>query len=479
MGKKKRRNNRQGQGDKVSVHFVNDNLMSLDVDDDRRKGAKQNSKSRKKMKKQLKKERKMIFDMEKIAAKTNNCGWHSIKVSGGASMDKLFLLSSIGNYVDVEFQPLGYHKLGTSCCFYLEGNGEAVCAIEGLDKRLTGPEGERLSINVTKCDAPDLVLNTDQLQILKGVMARRYDGNTSLLDLSDFHHDPELVEKNILAPLKSIAIIKQVLRIIRENVPNLKALNLSNNKLHTIHLKPLPSLHNEKSVLAAINLENNNIGGLAVFKFLKVFPLSELNVEFNPLVKEFKSPLKYIQAVRRDLPNLKILDKVDIDTFLLENVKPVLAAPKLESKTTSNNNQTGNNENGVDSALTESMARTFLEQYYSLTDTENREGLIAAYVPEGRIEIDSNLSIISNGSFQGHEAIKQALGLFPATQHQHSTFTFNITMTASSAVAIVQGQCLIAGQTGVVNFSRSMTIVPHNAGLCCSRDLLQLKSVPC
>ncbi|CAL4084853.1 unnamed protein product, partial [Meganyctiphanes norvegica] len=469
MGKKK---GKKRQKDKPSLLCVKDTLMSLDMEDgDRRKGAKHSSKARRKIKQQLKKERKMFIDMEKAASKANSGGWNSIKVSGGATMEKNFLLSSIGNYVETEFQPLGYHKIGTSCCFYLEGNGEAADAIEGLDKRLTGPDGEILKILVTKCDAPDLVLNTDQLQILKEVMARRYDTNTSLLDLSDFHHDTELVTKNILASLKSTAIIKQVLRIIRENVPDLKALNLSNNKLHTIHIKPLQALQNDKSLLAAINLENNNIGGTGVFKILKVFPLSELNVEFNPVVKEFKSPLKYIQTVRKELPNLNILDNVDIKSFLLENETPIIAPPKLD---TTNDKS----EKVPDSALTESMARTFLEQYYSLIDTENREGLIAAYIPEGRLEIDSHISTITSAIFEGHEKIKQALGLLPATQHQHSTFSFNLTMTSSSAVAIVQGQCLISGETGAVNFSRSMTIVPYNSGLCCSRDILQLKSMP-
>ncbi|KAG7160362.1 Nuclear RNA export factor 1-like 1 [Homarus americanus] len=182
MGRRKSRQKVHKQGELFAVH---DEMMALDIGSgERPKSAKQSSKLRKKIKKQLKREMKQMEQM-------------------------------------------GKH----------EANEPAAAAIAGLNKRIQGSDGSRLKISALKSIVPDLVLNSDQLQVLREVMSRRFNPTACLLDLTDLHHDPVLLEKDILVPVCSPVVMKQVLRLIKENVPQLKALNLSKNHLRVVPLE--------------------------------------------------------------------------------------------------------------------------------------------------------------------------------------------------------------------------------------------------
>ncbi|XP_042237320.1 nuclear RNA export factor 1-like [Homarus americanus] len=475
MGRRKSRQKVHKQGELFAVH---DEMMALDIGSgERPKSAKQSSKLRKKIKKQLKREMKQMEQMGKHGekGKAKISGWHRIQVQGGATVEKDFLFSSIGNFVDVEFQPLGFYMIDSTSCFYLEANEPAAAAIAGLNKRIQGSDGSRLKISALKSIVPDLVLNSDQLQVLREVMSRRFNPTACLLDLTDLHHDPVLLEKDILVPVCSPVVMKQVLRLIKENVPQLKALNLSKNHLRVGNLKLLQDIHSDTTQLSALNLERNNIADLhGILKFIKMFPLTELNLQFNPLINQYKeNPLKYVLAVKKQLESLKMLDTVDVDTYIAENKmsknnKNSESSPRLdvcESTSSSSSN-----------IMSEVMIRNFLEQYYALIDTQQRDNLVAAYTPDAVLQVKSSLSEITSNIFVGHSKITEALSALPATQHQHNSFSLNIQFpSVNTALAVVTGHCQVSGVDTAVTFSRSMNIVPFNAGLCCSQDVLELR----
>ncbi|XP_063604083.1 nuclear RNA export factor 1-like [Penaeus indicus] len=239
MGKKKRQHRRKDREDKMfDAH--DDVMQDVDVDLDRRLGAKVTSKQKKRMKRKLMREMRMKEQMDRYKGKEGKdeyTGWHTINIQGDTPLEKNFILSSIGSDVEVEFRPLGFFKMGNTSGFYLEKNASAANAIVALDKRLQGPDGSRLKINLKKCETPDLVLNTDQLQVLRDVLSQRFNGEACLLDLSNFHYEQRFLDQDILAPLASTSIMKHVVRMIRENVPQLKALNLSKNNIKVKHLK--------------------------------------------------------------------------------------------------------------------------------------------------------------------------------------------------------------------------------------------------
>lgn len=471
MGKRSR--HRFDKKKKAEQGFIEeDEIMAINITgDEKPRNAKQNAKLKRKLKKLQKRERQQGKHRDKQKEKS---GWHKIEVIGSEAMEKNFIYTSIGSSLEIEFQPLGFHKIDNTCCFYLETNEPAALAMQSLDRRIQDSNGNLLKINSTKVHRPDLALNSDQLQVLREVMSRRFNPTTCLLDLTNIHHDPVLLEKDILAPLVSPYIMKQVLRVIKENIPHLKALNFSKNCLHGSHLSLLPGMQSESSQLFALNLEHNAINDLHFLTHLKIFPISELSLQFNPIVEVYKDkPVRYIRLVKKALEQLKILDTVDVEKYLKEKLTPqgqLVPASSLQPSASSSTAGTSL------STVTEPLVRSFLEQYYALIDASDRNALVAAYTPDAVLEIKSSVQAIASSIFVGQDKVKEALTTFPGTQHQHSTFSFNIQFPSPNlAQAVIMGQCQINGLESVVTFARTMNIVPFNAGLCCSQDILELR----
>lgn len=475
MGRKSRHHDRRKK--KASGGFLDeDEIMALNINGgDRPKNAKQSAKLKKRFKKQKKREKQQEQQRERGKQQERKfVGWHKIVVIGSEDMEKNFIYTSIGSSLEVEFQPLGFHRIDKKCCFYLEANEPAASAMQSLDRRIQDSNGNLLKISSARVHRPENALNADQLQVLHEVMSRRFNATTCLLDLTTLHHDPALLEKDILAPLASTYVMKQVVRVIREHIPHLKALNLSKNNLHGSHLNLLPGMQSGSSELFALNLEYNLINSLEMLKYIKMFPISELSLQFNPVVEAYKDkPLRYIELAKKILPQLKIFDTVDVDTYLKEKAKPhsqLVATSSLQPAASSSTAGTSS------AAVSEPLVRSFLEQYYALVDAPDRNALVAAYTPDAVLEIKSSVQAIESSMFVGQDKVKEALTTFPRTQHQHSTFSFNIQFPSPSiALAVVMGQCQIDGLETVVTFARTMNIVPFNAGLCCSQDILELR----
>lgn len=468
MGKRSR--HRFDKKKKAAEGFLDDDeIMALNINGEGKpRNAKHTAKLKKRFRKLQKREKEKL-ERSGGKQKQKSTGWHKIEVIGSEAMEKNFIYTSIGSSLEIEFQPLGFHKIDKKSCFYLENNEPAASAMHSLDKRIQDSNGNLLKINSIRVSRPDLALNSDQLQVLREVMSRRFNAATCLLDLTNLHHDPALLEKDILAPLASTLVMKQVIKVIKENIPHLKALNLSKNSLHVNHLNLLlPSMHSESSQLFALNLEHNAIDNLQMLRFIKMFPITELSLQFNPIVEIYKNkPIRYIELAKKNLPQLKILDTVDVETYLKEKIATASSLQPTASSSTAGTSS---------SIVSEPLVRSFLEQYYALIDAADRNALVAAYTPDAVLEIKSSVQAIISSVFVGQDKIKEALTTFPRTQHQHGTFSFNIQFPSPSiAQAAVMGQCQIDGLETVVTFARTMNIVPFNAGLCCSQDVLELR----
>ncbi|XP_068238377.1 nuclear RNA export factor 1-like [Palaemon carinicauda] len=474
MGRKSKRKNKDRQ-QRLDNMFPHEDMNMDDNSDVIKRGAKEQSKLSKKERK--KKLRQMMNMCDKRNKSDGNwLGWHKISIKGDSPLEKDFILSSICNIVDVQFNPLGFCRIDNSSIFYLQNNEPAASAIAGLDKRLQGPDGCRLKIVSNKSEGPDLVLNSHQLLILQQCLSQRYKSDASLLDLSDLHNDTLLKERDILTPLQTPMIMKQVLKLIKENIPDLRALSLSNNGLRRSHIQSLQVLQSGCSQLAALNLEHNNISDLKFLNMIKVFPLTELNLQFNPIVETFKDrPLAYIKEVRSRLGSLKVLDSIDIETYLAENDKPT---PYKVNINFSKNEKImcSSSSSNSEFEVTDSTVRVFLDQYYSLIDTAERVNLVVAYTPDAVLEVKSNLELVHNGVFLGHDRIREALLMIPATQHHHSSFSLHVQpLGPKTTRAEITGHCQVAGVSTSVAFLRIMNIVPYNVGFCCSQDKWELK----
>ena len=456
--KKEKRARRRERHQTFIAHIKQE--QKNDEDTWMRNDAKSWSKNKKKKRKHKNLPREIEYQNFNKGSNSNQVlRWHKVCINVRSAVDKLFLLNSIGNYVDIAFCPLGFHRIENEISFYFERNKDVADAIGSLDKRLQTESGETMKIKVSLVENPELVLNAKQLEILKEAVLKRYNPGEQLLDLTSLHLDQAFVDENIFVPLSCPFILKQVIRIIMENFqpPNsIRALNLSKNKLDSSHVTLLQTL--SIPTLKALSLENNNLTLHQCIRYIKMHALEELSIPLRLKDTPTSKPKKtMVAAVLKLVPTLTLVNGVAVSTLFK-------AAPESEIAL---------------SSLTitdfESKMRTFLEQYFQSFDTVGRPNLIQAYMESSKIEILSSIPSIPSTLFEKTTEIQCFLDSFPATKHVHSTFNLNtFDVQADNGCATIQGLCEISGIEKAVSFRRTMKIIAYNNGLCCNLDSLHI-----
>uniref|UniRef100_A0A8D8YPU2 Nuclear RNA export factor 2 n=2 Tax=Cacopsylla melanoneura TaxID=428564 RepID=A0A8D8YPU2_9HEMI len=131
--------------------------------------------------------------------------------------------------------------------------------------------------------SPQFIPNGKMLQTIRSALAKRYDPKNNYLDLSKFYDDQDLFEADCFVPLDRSHALKYVFDIIGSTLPNLKSINLNNNKLYlrdhlTIITRAVPKLK-------TIFLQNNKFKTVADLKSLETLNLTELILTGNPLCR--------------------------------------------------------------------------------------------------------------------------------------------------------------------------------------------------
>uniref|UniRef100_A0A4W5KWJ3 Nuclear RNA export factor 1a n=1 Tax=Hucho hucho TaxID=62062 RepID=A0A4W5KWJ3_9TELE len=280
----------------------------------------------------------------------------------GRKYDKKWLLTALQNLCSVPFTPIEGHKAQ----FYLEDacTANALCRVS---RQITDTEGYKVIVLMNPCPPP-AILNTqlkpEDMEHLKQCMAKRFDGSQRALDLNNIRTDPDLVSQNIRAILSRKTFMDAVVKIIEENIPELVCLNLSNNKLYK--LEDVADLISKAPHLKILNLSHNELKSEKELDRLKGLKLVELWLDRNPLCDQFKDQRTYISAIRERFPRLLKLDGHDLTPpIVFEVVAPTTTPPCKGS-------YFGSEEIKV-------LILHFLQQYYSVYDSGNRQPLLDAY----------------------------------------------------------------------------------------------------
>lgn len=127
-------------------------------------------------------------------------------------------------------------------------------SIFNSDRQITMPDGFKMIIKV-RGGIPQVNVDTNLKEIMKLAMVKRYTAANKALDLTKFHSDPDLL--NYYCGLSRPTIMLAVFDIISENIPDLEALNLGENKLHLLdHFKCLPT---KLPNLKILHMPNNRV----------------------------------------------------------------------------------------------------------------------------------------------------------------------------------------------------------------------------
>ncbi|XP_042566868.1 nuclear RNA export factor 1 isoform X2 [Cyprinus carpio] len=421
--------------------------------------------------------------------------WFKMTIPYGKKYDKDWLLSSLQS-CSVPFHAVHYHTDGNKAQFYIEDSAIAN-ALFKASRKITDKDGYKVTVIMNSCPPPALIhtdLKAADLEHLKQCMAKRFDGSQQALDLNNIRVDPDLVSQNIEVTLNRRNSMLAVIKIIEENIPELICLNLSNNRLY--RLDDLADIVNKVPNLKILNLSHNELKTERELDKLKGLKLVELSLEGNPLCGHYKIQADYVSAIRERFPKLLRLDghvlppPIGFDLEVAPATLPPCKASYFCSEEIKN------------------IILCFLQQYYSIYDSGDRQPLLEAYHDGAAFSLSipftlQNASKSSLGEYQKDcrnirrmkddpttrfRLIKHTrlnvvafLNELPKTQHDIASLIVDVnTYTATLLAFTVSGVFKeIDGKSrdSFRAFSRVFIAVPAgNAGLCIVNDELFVRN---
>ncbi|XP_071441376.1 nuclear RNA export factor 1-like [Hetaerina americana] len=417
---------------------------------------------------------------------SETASWFKITIPYGAKYEKDYILRLLFSHISPTlFIPIAYRTQANEASFYVEDH-EAAQKLALADRKMTLNDGFKIQIRVHP-GTPKFDLNPALKAKVAVVMGKRYNSETRALDLTRFHLDPDLVQDSFCA-LSRPNLMIAVMDIISENIPDLVALNLSENKIHTID--HLSSLSKKTPSLKILHLGRNKIHEMTQLNSLQGLPIVELVLQGNPLCTKFKDQSLYVSEVRKRFPKLIKLDGMDLPPQISFDVADEIKMPSSKGSF-------------LCAPEGQAIVRQFLEQYYSLFDAENRQPLLDAYhqdamfslsaaYPAGQgattshrlndylVESRNLLKVPDYARRQkllrkGKLAIVTFLSQLPQTQHDPLSFAIDLPIFTPQLIYILVTGLFRETKTSkqpVRAFNRVFVIVPAGAGFCIVNEQL-------
>lgn len=218
--------------------------------------------------------------------------WYKISVRNGHKYDKEYLLKLLAGFIKPCPMIPYLFKISRDETSFIVEDHRAAQELAHADRKITANDGWKLFIRVRPV-TPLVEVDTKLSTAIKGVMSTRYNTELKALNLSKFHSDGLFVNQEIFCPLNRPNIMMAVLDIIGEIIPDLIALDLSENKLNvTEHMK----LMVEKCPnVKMLHLGNNKLRDVKQLDSLKGLPLEEIILDGNSLCDRFTEKETYIR----------------------------------------------------------------------------------------------------------------------------------------------------------------------------------------
>ncbi|KAF5277675.1 hypothetical protein FQA39_LY18444 [Lamprigera yunnana] len=415
--------------------------------------------------------------------------WFRVTLPYGNKYDKTFLLRTLLQKITpIPFAPIAWSTNGNVVTFYVDDYKLAL-KLFSLDKEIQCPDGYKLIIRVNS-GSPNVDVTDTLKERLKLAMAKRYNLDNKALDLTKFHADPNL--QDIFCALSKPILLLTVIDIISENIPELEALNLNENRIQM--LSHLRKLNNKLPNLKVLHLANNKIRDITMLDPLMGLPIVDLFLDGNPLCTKFKEKSLYISDVRKRFPKVMKLDGVDLPAPIGFDIAQEMTLPPIIQTYLCNSS-------GQD------IVRQFLQQYFDIFDSNSRQPLLHAYHEHAMFSFTTSYAYgqtPKNSSWlnwyhtdnrnllrvqdlgrrvkllkQGNLAVVSFLAEMPESKHDIHTFTVDLNLFTP--------QLLLLTVTGVFKelrsghkitpyryFYRSLVIVPAGSGFCIANDELHI-----
>lgn len=405
--------------------------------------------------------------------------WYKITIPCGADYEKDFIIRKILQYIAPEtFVPIMYQHYDRSAIFYVD-NYKIAKTLLDCDFKIYLSDKFKLHVYV-KPGHPNIMKKSSDIsnelkEKIVQIVAMRYNQETNSLNLSEFYHDPALVDNHFCALFQSI-LLTTVLDTAVQLVPNIQVLNLTGNKFTFIDR--LSTLKARFKNLKVLLLGDNLLKDINLIDPIKNLNLEELTLWGNPFCDGYSMRKnEYVSDVRQIFPKLLRLDGIElpppISFDVVEEDLRIPSSKKLFSV---------NSEGNI-------IARQFIQQYFSVFDNDNRETLMQAYHdsavfsmtvspnvgarPNSYLGESRNLLRIRDQNSvrrllkRGKLAVVTAISEFPRTRHDTDSFTMDVSFCSKSMMMVT-----VSGLFKESNdfdapfryFNRTLIIVPEGAG---------------
>ncbi|KZC12807.1 PREDICTED: nuclear RNA export factor 1-like [Dufourea novaeangliae] len=413
---------------------------------------------------------------------------YKIVIPYGHKYEKEYVINNLLSYMAPEtFVPIMYKIFGNEASFYVDDYKSAM-AILNCNQKITTIDGFKLYVKVFQPPFPHCEVDNKLKEKLKQAMAKRYVNETNALDLSKFHQDPDLATDYFYA-LHRPLLWKTVLDIVSEHIPNLEALNLDGNRLLSLDRSNI--LNKKFPKLKILYIGDNMIKDIKQLEAIKDLKLEELKLTGNPVCNKYKNrQTEYISEVRKRFPKLLRLDGTE------------LPKPILFDLTNDGNKMPLPRRMFVSNAKAQNIASQFLQQYFLIFDSDNRQALLDAYDEHACFSMTtscshnnsnkSNIYFTENRNLyrvnnsrrqkllkQGRLIIVSFLSEIPQTQHYLNTFTMDISLATEVMMVItVTGffKELDKKDQFIRYFNRTFIIVPEGSGYCIRNEQLHISN---
>ncbi|XP_037055053.1 nuclear RNA export factor 2-like [Peromyscus leucopus] len=291
-------------------------------------------------------------------------GWFKITIPNGRKYSKMWIINLLQSHCSVAFTPVDFQYNRNQIQFFVQ-NPRSAHELKNINYQLSDEENRKISIYVNSSTEPLSVqyqLTSEQMQILKLSMKKRYNVSRKSLYLKKFRFDPDLTDHGIDIFLNRRSCMTATLQVIQVDYPELLSLNLSNNKIYW--LDGLSELIERAPQVKILDLSRNLLKTAWELEKMKGLKLKELWLEGNPLCSTFPDHSAYVSAVLNCFPELlhldgwKLFPTVDEDT--LEIIKP-------------------RKESYRGSESLKNLVMQFMLQYYLIYDYGDRRSLLTAY----------------------------------------------------------------------------------------------------
>lgn len=227
-------------------------------------------------------------------------------------------------------------------------------------------------------------LSDDNKTKIQEAMNKRYVPGNKALDLSEFGADKTFGgSSNAIGRLTDERVMDVVIDTIAEHLSDLQALNLSNNNLRT--LRAFSKIVGKARNITILYLNHNKLAHSKELDTISKLTLVELKLEGNPFIANFKDGTNYASQVQKKFKTLQVLDGNQLPKLITfeEDEATASSGPAVELPTCAKmvvNEQFGD------------FIGRFLEQYFKVYDTDNREQLAAAYHENAMMSMQANFA---------------------------------------------------------------------------------------